>query len=52
MPHVAAITKLTDVLPSVLAADVNVRALHGPLEQRPVTFEAVHMMDTAHVFFF
>ena len=51
MPHVAAIAKFAHVFPSVLARNVNVRALYGALKQRPVTFQAVHMMDAAHVFF-
>jgi hypothetical protein len=33
MSHIATIAKFADVLPSMLAGNVNVRALYGALEQ-------------------
>ena len=50
VPHVSAVAKFGDVFPSVLARNVNMRALYGAFEQRPMTFQAVHVMDAAHVF--
>lgn len=48
--HVTAVGEFRNVLPHVLAADVNVRALHGSLEVRPVAFKAVNVMDASYIF--
>lgn len=45
------VAELTDVLPRVFGRDVNVRALDRALEQRPMAFQPVHMMDAANVLF-
>jgi hypothetical protein len=51
VPHVATIAEFRDVFPSVLGRNVNVRALDRALEQRPMAFQRVHMMNALHVFF-
>jgi hypothetical protein len=49
--HVAAVAKFADVFPRVLRRNVNVSALDGALEQRPVAFQPVHVMDAPNVLF-
>ena len=39
--HVIAILKLAQILPQMMAADMNVCAVNGPLQLRPETFDGV-----------
>lgn len=48
--HVAAERELRNVLPHMLAADVNVRPANGTLESRPVAFKAVRVNVAANIF--
>lgn len=51
MPHVAAIAKLAHVFPRMFRRDMDVRPGNGPLHQRPMTFQRVHVMDAANILF-
>ena len=50
-PHVAPIAELADVFPRMLCRYVNVRAFDSALEQRPMAFQPVHMMNAANILF-
>jgi hypothetical protein len=50
MTHVAAIAKFAGVFPRVLGRNVDVRSFDRTLQQRPMAFQPVHMMDAALFF--
>ena len=49
MANIPPIAKFGNVFPSVLCRNVNVRAFDCSLKKRPMAFEAVYVMDAAHI---